>query len=41
MQRTYDWMRSWGFLDETPEALKLIDAHVQQHGYAGGQHAAQ
>ena len=38
LQRTYDWMRSWGFLDETPEALNLINAHVQQHGYSGGQH---
>jgi ABC-type nitrate/sulfonate/bicarbonate transport system substrate-binding protein len=39
LQRTYDWMRSWGFLDETPEALNLINTHVQQHGYSGGQHA--
>jgi NitT/TauT family transport system substrate-binding protein len=39
LQRTYDWMRSWGFLDEAPEALNLINAHVQQHGYSGGQHA--
>ena len=38
LQRTYDWMRSWGFLDETPEALNLINADVQQRGYAGGQH---
>ena len=33
-----DWMKSWGFLDETPEALNLINADVQQRGYAGGQH---
>jgi NitT/TauT family transport system substrate-binding protein len=40
LQRTYEWMRSWGFLDETPEALNLINADVQQHGYAGGQPVA-
>jgi NitT/TauT family transport system substrate-binding protein len=39
LQRTYDWMRSWGFLDETPEALNLINADVQQHGYAVGRTA--
>jgi hypothetical protein len=26
-------------LDETPEALNLINPHVQQHGYSGGRHA--
>ena len=31
---TYDWMKSWGFLDETPEALSLVNMHVQQRGYA-------
>jgi len=37
LQRTYDWMKSWGFLDETPEALELVNMHVQKHGY---EHAA-
>jgi NitT/TauT family transport system substrate-binding protein len=40
LQRTYDWMRSWGFLDETPTPLDLVNANVQQHGYAGSQQAA-
>jgi hypothetical protein len=40
LQRTYDWMRSWGFLDETPEPLNLVNADVQRHGYTGGQAAA-
>jgi len=34
LQRTYDWMRSWGFLDETPSPLDLVNANVQQRGYA-------
>jgi len=33
LQRTFDWMKSWGFLDETPEALNLVNADVQQRGY--------
>jgi NitT/TauT family transport system substrate-binding protein len=40
LQRTYDWMRSWGFLDETPEALDLVNMHVQKHGYADSGQAA-
>src|SRR5579871_445491 len=41
LQRTYDWMRSWGFLDETPEPLNLVNADVQQRGYASAQAAEQ
>src|SRR5579872_260734 len=41
LQRTYDWMRSWGFLDETPEPLNLVNADVQQRGYASAQAAVQ
>jgi NitT/TauT family transport system substrate-binding protein len=40
LQRTYDWMKSWGFLDETPSPENLINANVQQHGYAASQHEA-
>jgi NitT/TauT family transport system substrate-binding protein len=40
LQRTYDWMKSWGFLDETPEALELVNMHVQKHGYASSEQAA-
>jgi NitT/TauT family transport system substrate-binding protein len=40
LQRTYDWMKSWGFLDETPEALDLVNMHVQKHGYASSEQAA-
>jgi len=40
LQRTLEWLKSWGFLDETPSALDLVNMNVQQHGYAGSQHAA-
>jgi NitT/TauT family transport system substrate-binding protein len=40
LQRTYDWMRSWGFLDQIPEATNLVNTNVQQHGYAGAQAAS-
>jgi NitT/TauT family transport system substrate-binding protein len=40
LQRTYDWMKSWGFLDETPEALELVNMHVQKHGYDASEQAA-
>jgi NitT/TauT family transport system substrate-binding protein len=40
LQRTYDWMKSWGFLDETPEALDLVNLQVQKHGYASSEQAA-
>jgi NitT/TauT family transport system substrate-binding protein len=40
LQRTYEWMRSWGFLEETPQPIDLINANVQQRGYAGVEAAA-
>jgi NitT/TauT family transport system substrate-binding protein len=40
LQRTFDWMKSWGFLDETPAPLDLVNMNVQQHGYAGAQQTA-
>jgi hypothetical protein len=40
LQRTYEWMKSWGFLDETPSPLDLINPVVQQQGYAKSQSAA-
>jgi len=39
LQRTYEWMKSWGFLDETPSPLDLINPVVQQQGYAKSQSA--
>jgi NitT/TauT family transport system substrate-binding protein len=33
MQRTYDWMKSWGFLETGCEMDNLVDANVQSRGY--------
>jgi NitT/TauT family transport system substrate-binding protein len=33
MQRTYDWMKSWGFLETGCEMDNLVDANVQNQGY--------
>ncbi len=41
LQRTYEWMKSWGFLDEVPGPLDLVNMNVQQHGYGGAQAAVQ
>ena len=29
MQRTYDWLKSWGMLEETASPLQLVNAEVQ------------
>jgi len=33
LQRTYDWVRSWGMLDETESPLQLVDMNVQTHAH--------
>ncbi|HEY7301686.1 MAG TPA: hypothetical protein VH684_27675 [Xanthobacteraceae bacterium] len=33
LQRTYDWMKSWGFLDNVSCASELVNMNVQTHGY--------
>jgi NitT/TauT family transport system substrate-binding protein len=30
MQRTYDWLKSWGMLEQTASPLQLVNLHVQQ-----------
>jgi NitT/TauT family transport system substrate-binding protein len=30
MQRTYDWLKSWGMLEQTATPLALVNMHVQQ-----------
>ena len=39
MQRTYDWLKSWGMLEETASPLDLVNMHVQSsaHSAAGYQ----
>jgi NitT/TauT family transport system substrate-binding protein len=33
LQRTYDWMKSWGFLENVCAATELVNMNVQKHGY--------
>jgi NitT/TauT family transport system substrate-binding protein len=33
LQRTFDWMKSWGFLENVCEADQLVNMNVQKHGY--------
>jgi NitT/TauT family transport system substrate-binding protein len=33
MQRTYDWLRSWGMLEETASPLQLINSEVQNYAH--------
>jgi NitT/TauT family transport system substrate-binding protein len=34
MQRTYDWLKSWGMLEETASPLELVDVHVQAKAHS-------
>ncbi len=34
MQRTYDWLKSWGMLEETSSPLDLVNLHIQQQAHA-------
>ncbi len=33
MQRTYDWLKSWGMLEETASPLELVNTDVQRHAH--------
>jgi NitT/TauT family transport system substrate-binding protein len=33
MQRTYDWLRSWGMLEQNSSPLALVNAAVQSHAH--------
>jgi NitT/TauT family transport system substrate-binding protein len=33
MQRTYDWLKSWGMLEETASPLALVNMDVQGHAH--------
>ena len=34
MQRTYDWLKSWGMLEETATPLQLVNLDVQQDAHS-------
>ena len=33
LQRTYDWLKSWGMLEETASPLQLVNMEVQSHAH--------
>src|SRR5437016_3495147 len=33
MQRTFDWLKSWGMLDQTASPLALVNADIQSHAH--------
>jgi NitT/TauT family transport system substrate-binding protein len=33
MQRTYDWLKSWGMLEQTASPLQLVNMDVQRHAH--------
>ncbi|MCZ6848378.1 MAG: ABC transporter substrate-binding protein [Alphaproteobacteria bacterium] len=33
LQRTYEWMKSWDFLETADEDTELVNPDVQEHGY--------
>jgi len=33
MQRTYDWLKSWGMLEETKSPLQLVNIEVQKYAH--------
>ena len=35
MQRTYEWVKSWGMLEQTESALDLVNLDVQARAHAG------
>ena len=37
MQRTYDWLRSWGMLEETASPLQLVNLGVQERAHVVAQ----
>ena len=35
MQRTYEWLKSWGMLEQTASPLELVDLRVQAKAHSG------
>jgi len=33
LQRTYDWLKSWGMLEETASPLQLINSKLQEQAH--------
>src|SRR5256714_1166782 len=39
MQRTYDWLKSWGMLEATASPLQLVNTDVQSYAHQAAEHA--
>jgi hypothetical protein len=37
MQRTYEWVRSWGMLDEVESPLQLVNINLQNRAHVAAQ----
>jgi NitT/TauT family transport system substrate-binding protein len=37
MQRTYEWVKSWGMLEETESPLQLVNINVQTHAHVAAE----
>jgi NitT/TauT family transport system substrate-binding protein len=37
MQRTYDWLKSWGMLEQTSSPLQLVNVDVQTHAHVAAE----
>jgi NitT/TauT family transport system substrate-binding protein len=37
MQRTYEWVKSWGMLEETQSPLQLVNMNVQTHAHVAAE----
>jgi len=37
MQRTYDWIKSWGMLEQTSSPLQLVNVDVQTHAHVAAE----
>jgi hypothetical protein len=37
MTRTFDWLKSWGMLEQTASPLALVDADVQRFAHVAAE----
>jgi NitT/TauT family transport system substrate-binding protein len=37
LERTYEWVRGWGMLQETASPLELVNVDVQAHGHVAAE----
>ncbi len=37
LQRTYEWVKSWGMLEETESPSQLVNMNVQTHAHVAAE----